>query len=307
MTSSRADAASSPPSESEGSEGLPPGKLARPLDAGLYLVATPIGNARDITLRALDVLKMADIVACEDTRTTGKLLAIHGVRASLLPYHDHNAERQRPLLLERLKKGETVALVSDAGTPLVSDPGFKLVKEAIAAGHRVFPVPGASAMLAALSVAGLPTDRFAFLGFPPPKAAARRRWLGEAAAFPGTLIFYESPQRLAESLADAAAALGDRPAAVARELTKLFEETRRERLSALAAHYAEAGPPKGEVAVVVGPPEEKAASADDLDAMLKDALARGLGVKDAAAEAALRLGVARKEAYSRALALAKEE
>jgi len=292
----------------EGSEASHPGKLgAGKLDAGLYLVATPIGNARDITLRALDVLKMADAVACEDTRTTAKLLAIHGIRAPLLAYHDHNAEKQRPLLLERLRKGEAIALVSDAGTPLVSDPGYKLVREAIAAGHRVFPIPGASASLAALTVAGLPTDRFAFLGFPPPKSAARRRWLGEAAAFPGTLLFYESPQRLAESLADSAVVLGDRPAAVARELTKLFEETRRERLSVLAAHYAEAGPPKGEVVVVVGPPEETAASAADLDAMLTDALGRGLSVKDAAAEAALRLGVPRKEAYGRALALAKEE
>jgi 16S rRNA (cytidine1402-2'-O)-methyltransferase len=303
MTSSRADAASSPPSSGEGSEGAPPGKLV----AGLYLVSTPIGNARDITLRALDVLKMAHAVACEDTRTTGKLMIIHGIRASLLAYHDHNAERQRPLLLARLAQGEAVALVSDAGTPLVSDPGYKLVKEAIEAGHRVFPIPGASASLAALTVAGLPTDRFAFLGFPPPKSTARRRWFGEAAGFPGTLIYYESPQRLAESLADAAIALGDRPAAVARELTKLFEETRRERLSVLAAHYAEAGAPKGEVVVVVGPPEETAPSAGDLDAVLGEALARGLSIKDAASEAALRLGVPRKEAYQRALALAKEE
>jgi 16S rRNA (cytidine1402-2'-O)-methyltransferase len=303
MTSSRADAASSPPSLAEGSEGPEPGKLAQ----GLYLVATPIGNAHDITLRALDVLKMADVVACEDTRTTGKLLTIHGLKTSLLPYHDLNAEKQRPLLLARLARGEAIALVSDAGTPLVSDPGYKLVRDALAAGHRVFPVPGASASLAALTIAGLPTDRFAFLGFAPPKTAARRRWFGEAAAFPGTLVFFESPQRLAESLADAAQVLGDRPAAVARELTKLFEETRRERLAALAAHYAEAGPPKGEVVVVVGPPGEAEASAADLDAMLRDALARGLSVKDAAGEAALRLGVARKEAYSRALALAKEE
>jgi 16S rRNA (cytidine1402-2'-O)-methyltransferase len=277
------------------------------LEPGLYLVSTPIGNARDITLRALDVLKMADAVACEDTRTTAKLLTMHGLRASLLPYHDHNAERQRPLLLARLAKGETLALVSDAGTPLVSDPGYKLVKEAIAAGHRVFPIPGASASLAALAVAGLPTDRFAFLGFPPPKSAARRRWLGEAAQFPGTLVYFESPQRLAESLADAAIVLGDRPAAVARELTKLFEETRRDRLTALAEAYRQAGPPKGEVVVVVGPPEESAASAADLDAVLAEALARGFSVKDAASEAALRLGVARKEAYQRALALAKEE
>ena len=305
MTSTRTDAASSPPSQGEGSEATPPGKLGRKPDPGLYLVSTPIGNARDITLRALDVLKMADAVACEDTRTTAKLMTMHGVRASLLPYHDPNAERQRPLLLARLAKGETVALVSDAGTPLVSDPGYKLVREAIEAGHRVFPIPGASASLAALAVAGLPTDRFAFLGFPPPKSAARRRWLGEAASFPGTLILFESPQRLAESLADAAIALGDREAAVARELTKLFEEVKRGRLTTLADTYKESGPPKGEVVVVIGPPEETAATSADLDAVLSDALARGLSVKDAASEAALRLGVARKEAYRRALALAK--
>lgn len=307
MNSTRADAASSPPSAGEGSEAPPSGKLARALDPGLYLVSTPIGNARDITLRALDVLKMADAVACEDTRTTAKLMTIHGVHASLLPYHDHNAEKQRPLLLARLAKGEAIALVSDAGTPLISDPGYKLVREAIAAGHRVFPIPGASASLAALAVAGLPTDRFAFLGFPPPKSAARRRWLAEAAAFPGTLILFESPQRLAESLDDAAQTLGDREAAVARELTKLFEETKRARLSALAATYKESGPPKGEVVVVIAPPEETAPSPEDLDRVVGQALARGLSVKDAAAEAAATLGIGRKEAYQRALALAKPE
>lgn len=271
-------------------------------------MSTPIGNARDITLRALDVLKMADAVACEDTRTTAKLLTLHGLRRSLLAYHDHNAERQRPLLLARLARGEALALASDAGTPLVSDPGYKLVREAIEAGHKVFPVPGASASLAALAVAGLPSDRFAFLGFPPPKSAARRRWLGEAVAFPGTLILFESPQRLAESLADAALVLGDRPAAVARELTKLFEETRRGRLPALAAAYQAAGPPKGEVVVVIGPPEATPAPTEaELDRMVGDALARGLSVKDAAGEAALRLGIGRKEAYARALALSKAE
>lgn len=304
MTSSPADAPSSPPSEGEGSEAPPHGKLA----PGLYLVSTPIGHARDITLRALDVLKMADAVACEDTRTTAKLMTIHGLRASLLAYHDHNAERQRPLLLARLARGEAVALVSDAGTPLVSDPGYKLVQEAIAAGHRIFPIPGASASLAALAVAGLPTDRFAFLGFPPPKSTARRRWFGEAAGFPGTLIFFESPQRLADSLADALAVFGDRPAAVARELTKLFEETRRGSLAALAAAYAASGPPRGEVVVVVGPPaEDEAPTADRLDAAVAEALARGLSVKDAAAEVAIRLGVGRKEAYARALALSQAD
>jgi 16S rRNA (cytidine1402-2'-O)-methyltransferase len=301
MTSSSTASASPPPLADKGSEASPVGKLA----PGLYLVATPIGNARDITLRALDVLTKADVVACEDTRTTGKLLTMHGVRAPLLPYHDHNAERQRPILLERLARGQVVALVSDAGTPLVSDPGYKLVRDAAAAGIAVFPIPGASAVLAALVVAGLPTDRFAFLGFPPPKSVARRRWFGEAAGFPGSLVFFESPQRLADSLADAAAALGDRPAAVARELTKLFEETRRGRLAELAGAYAGSGPPKGEVVVVVGPPEAAPASEGDVDAAIADALGRGLSVKDAAAEVADRLGVARKQAYARALALSR--
>jgi 16S rRNA (cytidine1402-2'-O)-methyltransferase len=266
-------------------------------------VATPIGNARDITLRALDVLKAARVVACEDTRVTAKLLTMHGIKASLIPYHDHNAERQRPEILKRLAQGEAVALASDAGTPLVSDPGYKLVRDAVAAGHKVFAVPGASATLAALTVAGLPTDRFAFLGFAPPKSVARRRWYGEAASFPGSLVLFESPQRLAESLADAAAALGDRPAAVARELTKLFEEIRRDRLTALSQAYESGGPPRGEVVVVIGPPEDQTASEEDVEAVLAAALARGASVKDAAAEAAARFGLARKEAYARALAL----
>jgi 16S rRNA (cytidine1402-2'-O)-methyltransferase len=303
MTSSQAGSASAPPFSREGSEGPAAGKLA----PGLYLVATPIGNLKDITLRALDVLKMADVVACEDTRTTGRLMTQYGLRTRLLPYHDHNADRQRPLLLQRLAQGEAVALVSDAGTPLVSDPGYKLAREAIAAGHPVIPIPGASAVLAALVVAGLPTDRFAFLGFAPPRSAARRRWFGEAAGFPGSLVLFESPQRLADSLADAAAVLGDRPAAVTRELTKLFEEARRDRLGALAAAYAESGPPKGEVVIVIGPPEENAASENDVDAALAAALARGLSVKDAAAEVAARLGIPRKQAYARALALARTD
>ena len=303
MTSSQAASASAPPFRGEGSEGPAAGKLA----PGLYLVATPIGNLRDITLRALDVLKMADVVACEDTRNTSRLMTLHGLHSKLLPYHDHNADRQRPLLLERLARGEAVALVSDAGTPLVSDPGYKLAREAIAAGHAVFPIPGASAVLAALVVSGLSTDRFAFLGFAPPKSVARRRRFGEVASFPGSLVYFESPQRLAESLADAASVLGDRHAAVTRELTKLFEEARRDRLAALAAAYRNSGPPKGEVVVVVGPPEAEAAAESDVDAALAAALAGGLSVKDAATEVAARLGIARKQAYARALALSRQE
>jgi 16S rRNA (cytidine1402-2'-O)-methyltransferase len=280
-----------------------------PLDPGLYLVATPIGNARDITLRALDVLAAADILAAEDTRNTRRLLDIHGVRREgrwLVPYHDHNGAAQRPRLLAALAEGRSVALVSDAGTPLVADPGYRLAAEAIAAGHPVTAVPGASALLAALAVAGLPTDRFLFAGFLPPRSAARRRTLGELATVPATLVLYESPRRLAESLADMAAVLGaSRPAAVARELTKRFEETRRATLGTLAAAYRAEPEPRGEVVVLVGGPgEAEAASAESLDAALEAALARA-SVKDAAAEVAATLGLPRRQVYARALALAR--
>ncbi len=213
------------------------------LGPGLYLVATPIGNLRDVTLRALDVLAAADAVACEDTRVTGKLLRAHGIRAALVAYHDHNAERVRPRLLARLEAGERLALVSDAGTPLVSDPGYKLVRAAIQSGIAVTPVPGPSAAISALVMSGLPTDRFFFAGFLPPRAAARRRALAELAEVPGSLVFFEQPRRLAQSLADMGGALGDREAAVLREITKLYEEARRGTLSTLAAHYGAAGPP----------------------------------------------------------------
>jgi 16S rRNA (cytidine1402-2'-O)-methyltransferase len=280
-----------------------------PIAPGLYLVATPIGNARDITLRALDVLGAADVLAAEDTRTARRLLAIHGVRrpagGRILPYHDHNGAAQRPRLLAALAEGLSVALVSDAGTPLVADPGWRLAAEAIAAGHPVTAVPGASAALAALTVAGLPTDRFLFAGFPPPKAAARRRTLAELAAVPATLVFYESPRRLAESLADMAATLGaDRPAAVCRELTKRFEETRRGTLGQLAAAYAAGPEPRGEVVVLAGPPQAAPASAEALDAALAAALP-GRSLRDAAEIVAAELGLPRRQVYARALALGK--
>jgi 16S rRNA (cytidine1402-2'-O)-methyltransferase len=286
-----------------------PGPQTR-LAAGLYIVATPIGNARDITLRALDVLAAADLVAAEDTRTTRHLLDIHGVRRdgrSIVPYHDHNGAQQRPRLLAALAEGRSVALVSDAGTPLVSDPGYRLAAEAAEAGHKVTAVPGASAVLAALAVAGLPTDRFLFAGFLPPRQAARRRALGELAAVPATLIFYESPRRLAACLADAAAVLGEaRAGAVCRELTKRFEEIRRDTLGALAAHYAGAPPPKGEVVLLAGPPgDAPTATAETLDAALEAALALR-SVKDAAAEVAAALSLPRRTVYARALALARE-
>ena len=279
-----------------------------PLAPGLYLVATPIGNARDITLRALDVLAAADVLAAEDTRNTRRLLTIHGVRrpqgGQLVPYHDHNGAAQRPRLLAALAEGRSVALVSDAGTPLVADPGYRLAAEAIATGWPA-AVPGASAALAALAVAGLPTDRFLFAGFPPPRSAARRRALAELAAVPGTLVFYESPRRLAASLADMAATLGaDRPAAVCRELTKRFEETRRGTLGALAAEYAAAPEPRGEVVVLVGPPAVQAASGEALDAALAGALP-GRSVRDAAEAVAAELGLPRRQVYARALALGR--
>jgi 16S rRNA (cytidine1402-2'-O)-methyltransferase len=273
-----------------------------PLEAGLYVVATPIGNLRDITLRALDILAAATRVYAEDTRVARKLLDAYGLKPRLAAYHEHNAEAARAEILKALADGESVALISDAGTPLVSDPGFKLARAVIEAGHRVFPIPGASALLAGLVVSGLPSDRFLFAGFLPAKQGQRRSALAELAETDATLIFYESGPRLAESLADMAAALGERPAAVARELTKLFEETRRGTLTELAAHYAEAGAPKGEIVVVVAPPAGKGEVSDDmLDAFLRDALPRG--VKEAASEAARELGVPRKRAYARALEL----
>ncbi|HEY4134375.1 MAG TPA: 16S rRNA (cytidine(1402)-2'-O)-methyltransferase [Alphaproteobacteria bacterium] len=271
---------------------------------GLYVVATPIGNAADITLRALEVLKGVDTIACEDSRVTMKLMARHGVGTKLIPYHEHNAAEMRPKLLAGLRRGARIALVSDAGTPLVSDPGYKLVREAIAEGLAVVPLPGPSAPLAALIVSGLPSDRFLFAGFLPPKSAARRTALSELAAVPATLLLFESAQRLAESLADMAAVLGDRPAAVSRELTKLYEETRRGGLAELAAHYAEAGPPKGEIVIVIGgaSAESQAVSAEALDAQLQAALASA-SVKDAAATVAAATGLPRKQVYARALAL----
>jgi 16S rRNA (cytidine1402-2'-O)-methyltransferase len=279
---------------------------AAALTPALYIVATPIGNLGDLTMRARDILAAADLVACEDTRITGKLLTAFGLKRPLIAYNDHNADKVRPTLLDALRQGKAVALVSDAGTPLVSDPGYKLVRDVAAAGLAVTAAPGPSALLTALVLAGLPTDRFLFAGFLPPKSGARRSALGELAAVPATLLFYESGPRLAASLADMAAVLGDRPAAVARELTKLYEEVRRDPLAALAAHYAEAGAPKGEIVVVVGPPQAESASADTLDAALRRALADN-STRDAAALVAGETGLPRKQVYARALELAREQ
>jgi len=274
---------------------------------GLYLVATPIGNLGDVTLRARDVLAGADVIACEDTRVTGKLLNALHIERPMTPYHDHNAASARPKLLARLAAGETVALVSDAGTPLISDPGYKLVQAAIEAGHAVVPIPGASAVLAALAGAGLPTDRFLFYGFLPQKVAARRTAIASLATVPATLIFFESAKRLPAVLQDLSAGLGDRLAAVARELTKLHEEFRRDSLAALTEHYAAAGPPKGEVVIVVAPPgEESAADSDTVDQLLRAALA-DLSTRDAADRVAAETGWARRTVYGRALALKKND
>jgi 16S rRNA (cytidine1402-2'-O)-methyltransferase len=277
-------------------------QAAPELAPGLYVTATPIGHARDITLRALEVLKGCDAIIAEDTRVTSKLLAIHGISKPAHAYNDHNAARERPRLLARLREGARLALVSDAGTPLVSDPGFKLVREALAEDLPVHAVPGASALLTALTLAGLPTDRFLFAGFLPPRHGERLAALTDLKGLKASLVFYEAPQRLAGSLADMAAALGPRPAAVARELTKLHEEVRRADLGALAAHYAEAGPPRGEVTVVVGPPEATAPDLGRADTLLEQALAF-MPVKAAAELVAEALGLPRRTVYARALAL----
>jgi 16S rRNA (cytidine1402-2'-O)-methyltransferase len=270
---------------------------------GLYLVATPIGNAEDVTLRALRLLAAADVIACEDTRVTAKLLARHGIARPLTSYHEHNAGRAGPLLIERLEKGEIVALVSDAGMPLISDPGFRLVRAALAAGAMVTALPGASAVPTALALSGLPCERFLFAGFLPSKPSARRQRIAELAALPATLVLFEAAVRLPAALADLAQGLGPRPAAVAREMSKLFEEVRRDDLAALARHYAEAGPPKGEVVLVIGPPAAAEAAPDaDLDAALRLAL-RHMGTRDAAELVALASGRPRRRLYERALDL----
>ncbi|BBK34788.1 16S rRNA (cytidine1402-2'-O)-methyltransferase [Stella humosa] len=277
------------------------------LPAGLHVVATPIGNRRDITLRAIDTLCAADLIACEDTRVSGPFVRGLGATAPLLAYHDHNAARVRPRLLDRMAGGLAVALVSDAGTPLVSDPGYRLVAECVERGIAVTTLPGPSAPLAALVLSGLPSDRFLFAGFLPPRQGQRGTALAEVAAVPATLLFFETGPRLAESLAQMATVLGDRPAAVARELTKLHEEVRRGPLSALAAHYEQAGPPRGEIVVVVGPPLPAAAVGPaEVDRQLRLALAT-MRVKDAAAAVAALTGLTRREVYARALALGAAE
>jgi 16S rRNA (cytidine1402-2'-O)-methyltransferase len=274
---------------------------ATALSPGLYIVATPIGNLGDLSPRAADVLARADVIAVEDSRVTAGLLRHIGVKRPMTPYHDHNAESVRPGLIARMGMA-AVALVSDAGTPLISDPGYKLVRDARAAGHSVVTIPGPCAAVAALTLAGLPTDRFLYLGFLPPKQQARAAAIAEVASVRATLVLYESGPRLGACLQALADGLGDRDAAVAREITKRFEEAVTGTLSTLAARYADS-PPKGEIVVVVAPPgDAPAAAPDDVDAALAEALTR-LPAAKAAGEVAKRLGADRKALYARALEL----
>ncbi|WP_019905434.1 16S rRNA (cytidine(1402)-2'-O)-methyltransferase [Methylobacterium sp. 77] len=281
---------------------------AQPLDPGLHVVATPIGNLKDVSFRALATLAAADTVLAEDTRVTRTLLMHYGITTPLVAYHEHSNAAVRERMIARMQNGEALALVSDAGTPLVSDPGFKLVQAAIEAGIAVTPIPGPSAVMTAIVAAGLPTDRFFFEGFLPQKSGARRNRLAALGQIPGTLVLFESPHRLPEMLVDAAAILGgNRPAAVARELTKLYETIRRGTLATLAETFAEEGAPKGEVVVVIGtnpeePPEEEVEAG--LDAAIEAALTRH-SIKDAAALVSDATGQPRRVVYARALVLAR--
>jgi len=286
-----------------------PKPLLRPVPPGLHLLATPIGAARDITLRALDLLAGADVLAAEDTRTLRHLMEIHGVALNdrpLVAYHDHNGAAVRPRLLRALKEGKSVAYASEAGTPLIADPGFQLARAAIAEGFAVLAAPGPSAVLAALTVSGLPSDRFLFAGFPPAGAGDRARFLAELGQVPATLILYESPKRINRLLTEMADAFGkDRLAAVCRELTKRFEDVSRGTLGELAEAFAGRAV-KGEIVVLVDRPGDRAVDGASIEAALRDALAHG-SVKDAAAEVAAALNLPRKEVYRMALQLAERE
>jgi 16S rRNA (cytidine1402-2'-O)-methyltransferase len=277
-----------------------------PLSPGLYLVATPIGAARDITLRAMDILAQADVIAAEDTRTARKLMDIHGIAAAdrpFVPYHDHNGPAARPKLMQALAEGKSVAYVSEAGTPMIADPGFQLVGAARSAGYPVFAAPGASAVLAALCVAGLPTDRFLFAGFAPNTSSARCAFLEELRDIPATLVLYESPKRIHKLLEDSLVVLGNRRAALCRELTKKFEETRVGLLSEFIQGVAEV-PPKGEIVMVIDRGTPSVATQTDLEDALREAL-KTMTMKDAATAVAGRFGVARRQAYQAALDLGK--
>lgn len=280
------------------------GKIA----AGLHIVATPIGAARDITLRSLDILAGADVLAAEDTRNTRRLLDIHGVKLGdrrLMAYHDHNGAKVRPQIIDALKNGASVAYVSDAGTPMVADPGFDLSRAVIAEGLPVFAAPGASAVLTALCVSGQPSDRFFFAGFAPNKSSARQRFLNDFVAIPSTMVFYESPKRIVASLKDMIEIYGaERPVSVCRELTKKFEEVVRGTLQEVLTDFLARESIKGEIVIVLGPPIVVEASEADIDAALENAL-KSMRTKDAASDVATRFGLPRKEVYARALVLGK--
>ncbi len=272
--------------------------------AKLYIVATPIGNLRDITLRAIDTLRQVDIICCEDTRHTAKLLSAHNISTRCMAYHEHNGDAARPVILDKLAQGQSIALVSDAGTPLISDPGYRLVKEVRAAGHEVVPIPGVSAVITALCAAGLPTDQFHFCGFLPPKSAARREKLSALHATTGTLVFYESPRRVADFLTDAAYVFGgNREATIARELTKTYEEFRSGTLASLAEYYHGLETLKGEVVILLAPADTHAAQdAPDVEAMLRQALTQ-YSVKEAAEMVAKATGTPKREVYQLALTI----
>lgn len=270
-------------------------QLATELPPGLYIVATPIGNLADITLRALATLARADVIYCEDTRHSRHLLTHFGISRPLRPYHEHNADEQRPRILADLAQNRRISLISDAGTPLISDPGYKLVRDCITQGHAVTTMPGASAVLTSLAVAGLPTDTFMFAGFLPARSGARQSRIAELASIPATLVFFEAPTRLAETLSDLASGLGDRPAVVARELTKLHEDVLRGSLSSLTAIFSQS-PPKGEIVILVGAPTDEAVSDELITAALADALGQ-MSLRDAARIVSDRLSVPKARVY----------
>ena len=302
--------------ESEPSDGSVARKLGsarltpQTLSAGLYVVATPIGNLADITLRAVASLRAADLIACEDTRITRRLLDRHGITTPLTPYHEHNAARAGPRLIQRLVEGASVALVSDAGTPLISDPGYRLINAAREVEIPIVPVPGPSAVTAALSVSGLPTDRFLFVGFLPGRQGERRRAIADIADIRATLVLFEAARRIASTLDDLAHGLGPRPTVIAREITKRFEELRRGTLAELATHYGDAGPPRGEIVVVIGPPEKgardemSAESEASADLLLREALENEPPSRAATLVAAA-TGLPRRGLYARALEIRK--
>lgn len=289
-------------------ESIQPSRAASSaLAPGLYLVATPIGNLRDITLRALDVLSAVDKIACEDSRVTARLLAAHGLKKPLIVYNDHSGERDRDRLIESLRAGARVALVSDAGTPLVSDPGYRLVRACVEENIPVTTLPGANAVLSALQLSALPSDRFSFGGFLPPRAGARRTEIQGWTQTPGSLVFYETAPRLVACLTDMLEILGNRSAAVVREITKMFEETRRGKLSDLVEFYGENGPPKGEIVIVVGPAEDSPDAGAE-DAALEDEISKALktlSLRDAVAAVCAARRVPRKKVYALALRLSQ--